>query len=200
MNIRLGENRCVERATHGYWKRIMVGLVMAVISLFLVANSHGRDLASAVWKRGFAEGQASCGDSLKGGCQFVGHDHSRNMAVWPMASGGVRLRNSSDFRALRDPFAPLKNPNMVPKPQSSPRIPNPPQVQALPGKLLSVIHGPWGFQAVIQLSSNVHLVVQPGDVVGDSGWRVGNIQNDGVRLEIVGPGTHGQIVSVMLSF
>jgi len=130
---------------------------------------------------------------------------SHALVVWPTANAGRRNRDVSPFKGTRDPFAPLKKP--IPAPNSSPppkHSPSPPAHIPLPGKLLSVVHGPWGYQAVIQLSPKEYLVVEPGELIAHSGWRVKGIQEDGVRLErlssassSVGP---GQIISAMLFF
>ena len=130
---------------------------------------------------------------------------SHAIAVWRTANPGMRNGDISRFKGARDPFAPLKKSTPAPKSSPPPKhSPSPPAHVSLPGKLLSVVHGPWGFQAVIQLSPKEYLVVEPGELIAHSGWRVKGIQEDGVRLERVSSasssGGPGQIISAMLFF
>lgn len=131
---------------------------------------------------------------------------SGGIGIWRTTNREAGDSDVSGFNGLRDPFAPLKKPIPVSKTPTIPRNHKPSQVLTpLPGKLLSVVNGPWGYLAIIQISSSEHLMVGTGELVADTGWRVKEIQEDRVRLEFVNSASHpsggsAQIPSTMLFF
>ena len=130
---------------------------------------------------------------------------SEVVTIWRTAN---RLSSNGDIsgvHGLRDPFAPLKRPTPESKKSAIPRMPkSSPVLTPLPGKLLSVVNGPWGYLALIQISPSEHLMVGTGELVADTGWRVKEIHEDRVQLEFVNlpahPKTPSQIPSTILFF
>ncbi|MGD9852528.1 MAG: hypothetical protein AB7T38_14815 [Nitrospirales bacterium] len=111
--------------------------------------------------------------------------------VWFVANPVASKSHPLPSKGFRDPFAPIEKSIPVPKSPGQPKIANPPLPSLpLPGKLLSVIRGPWGYQAVIQLSPKEHLIVEPGETVAQTGWRVKEIKDDRVRLDWIQSRSH----------
>lgn len=113
-----------------------------------------------------------------------GYPYAGVPPVWPISVSSKTPHSGS--KGPRDPFAPIRKTTPVPEPPSPPKVikpavPAPP----VPGKLLSVVRGPWGYQAVIQLSPKDLLIVEPGEPVATTGWRVKEIKEDRVRLELI---------------
>lgn len=85
----------------------------------------------------------------------------------------------------RDPFERIKKrmpTPMVPK-KSHTESTIAPRVEDPVWRLLGVIHGQDGHQAVIQLSPKERVVVQPGSELGRSGWTIKTINEGEVLLE-----------------
>jgi hypothetical protein len=85
----------------------------------------------------------------------------------------------------RDPFERIKKrmpTSMVPK-KSHTESTIVPRVEDPVWRLLAVIHGQDGHQAVIQLSPKERVVVQPGSELGRSGWTIKTINEGEVFLE-----------------
>ena len=181
-------------------------IFLTVTGWALVANSQAEVLtANYSWLGALPGYQVQSGDMAQGTFHLA-LGPSTALSVWRTANPGAQNKEVSRFNRLRDPFlAPFKNPTPAPKAPTLPRDPKPsPALVPLPGKLLSVVHGPWGFQAVILLASHEHLVVQLGEPVAHTGWHVTDIQEDHVRLEYVrtpsSPGGSDQSRSAMLFF
>jgi len=85
----------------------------------------------------------------------------------------------------RDPFKRIKKrmpPPMVSK-KSHPESTIVPVVEDPLWRLLAVIHGQDGRQAVIQISPKERVIVQPGSELVRSGWIIRTISDGGVLLE-----------------
>jgi hypothetical protein len=103
-----------------------------------------------------------------------------------------RIHSRNDFSKRRDPFKPIKKRRAI---SSTPRqsSPEPSQVPPNPAtistlkypnwKLLGIIHGQIGRQAVIQISPQERVFVRPGLEVGRSGWILKAISREEVLLE-----------------
>ncbi len=100
-----------------------------------------------------------------------------------------RIPDRNDFKKRRDPFRPMKKPRSIssssrksrPEPQ---KIPPPvPRVKDPNWKLLGVIHGQYGRQAVIQISPGKRIFVRPGLELVQSGWIIKTISKGEVLLE-----------------
>ncbi|MEX0829571.1 MAG: hypothetical protein WD032_04960 [Nitrospirales bacterium] len=103
-----------------------------------------------------------------------------------------RIHSRNDLSKRRDPFKPIKKRRAL---SSRPRqsSPAPPQLPSNPAmispwtypnwKLLGIIHGQIGRQAVIQISPKARVFVLPGLEVGRSGWILKTISREEVLLE-----------------
>jgi len=99
-----------------------------------------------------------------------------------------RIQDRSDFKKRRDPFRQIKKPRSI---SSSPRKSRPepkkifpiPRVKDPNWKLLGVIHGQYGRQAVIQISPGKRIFVRPGLELVQSGWIIKTISKGEVLLE-----------------
>lgn len=86
----------------------------------------------------------------------------------------------------RDPFKRIKKPTPTPpmvSKKSQPESTIVPAVEVPLLRLLGVIHGQDGYQAVIQISSKERVVVQQGSELARSGWTIKTISNGEVLLE-----------------
>lgn len=112
----------------------------------------------------------------------LGHD----TVIWYVDNPFSSKSHSFPSKGFRDPFTPIEKSIPAPKSPGPPKIAKPPLPSLpLPGKLLSVVRGPWGYQAVIQLSPKASLIVEPGESVAQTGWKVKEIKEDRVRLESI---------------
>lgn len=170
-------------------KKIPHGLVLIWIivgSLAFVPDTRG-----GVWSSSFSvfrpihEGSAQ-GRPLIGETVQKGYGYAGAHPVWSIANSVSSKSPPLRSKSFRDPFAPIRKTTPVPKPPSPPKVTKSPvPAPPVPGKLLSVVHGPWGYQAVIQLSPKEYLIVEPGEPVANTGWRVKEIKDDRVRLELI---------------
>jgi len=85
----------------------------------------------------------------------------------------------------RDPFKPIKKRMPTPRvsKKSHPESTIVPVVEDPLWRLLGVIHGQDGRQAVIQISPKERVIVQPGSELVRSGWIIKTISEGGVLLE-----------------
>lgn len=85
----------------------------------------------------------------------------------------------------QDPFKRIKKrlPTPVVSKKSHPESTMVPKVENPVWRLLGVIHGQSGHQAVIQLSPKERVVVQPGSELARSGWTIKAITESEVLLE-----------------
>lgn len=86
----------------------------------------------------------------------------------------------------RDPFKRIPKKHLpIPKvaTPSQPESKNVPLVNNPGWKLLGVMHGQDGHQAVIQVSPTKRVLVQPGAELARSGWTIKTISEEGVLLE-----------------
>jgi hypothetical protein len=94
-----------------------------------------------------------------------------------------KARHPEHYR--RDPFKRLHKQRPHPAVQG-PLHPGLTSVPAMPEpilKLLGVIHGLDGYQAIIQIAPKERVLVQAGSELAQSGWMVKTISEDGVLLE-----------------
>lgn len=115
--------------------------------------------------------------------------------ITPSAQSNGLVRNSSVSDNARPNHANRRNPfKRIEKRMPTPTVSNKPHplLPIVPGvenpawKLLGVLHGNDGHQAVIQLSptdKKDRIVVQRGSKLAQSGWTVKTISEEGVLLE-----------------
>jgi len=102
---------------------------------------------------------------------------------------GLRIQQvRSDAKKQRDPFSPLrKRGSLSSKPRQTPPKTSPGALMAKINnpnwKLLGIIHGPYGHQAVIQVSPQERVFARAGREVVHSGWIIKNISRGEVLLE-----------------
>jgi len=108
----------------------------------------------------------------------------------PEALPGVRERGKSHGNdgKRRDPFQPIKKMRSIstssrPVTSKSPPIAPIPNITAPTWKLLGIIHGQYGHQAVIQISSGERVFTWPGLELAQSGWIVKAMSQGEVLLE-----------------
>jgi len=119
------------------------------------------------------------------------------------------FRFTGDFSKRRDPFKPIKKrraisstlrkarsepPELSPIPTSIPTMKNP------NWKLLGIIYGQNGRQAVIQISPQERVFVRPGLEVVRSGWVIKTISRGEVLLEHLSSLTSGKSISEPKAF
>ena len=127
-------------------------------------------------------------EGIPGNERFFEERTSFQDPIWPIALKSIKEGKPSRTIQGRDPFQPLKIPTPVLPGKPSPKAEKPAFSPAPPpGTLLSVVHGPWGFQAVIQLSSQERIIVEPGGLLKQSGWLIKDITEDRVLLEFIRP-------------
>ncbi len=107
-----------------------------------------------------------------------------------------RISSSSAVGKRRDPFQPVRKPRAI---SSSPKkaVPDPGITKITKGsnphwKLLGIIDGQDGPQAVIQLSAHERVFVKPGLEVVHSGWITKAIKQSEVVLEQTSPSIPGK--------
>ncbi len=99
-----------------------------------------------------------------------------------------RTQSSGDFGKRHNPFTPIHKRRSIPSLSKQLR-PLASQMTAISTskdpnwKLLSIIHGQYGQQAVIQVSSRERIIVRPGMKLTQSGWIVQTISKGEVLLE-----------------
>jgi Tfp pilus assembly protein PilP len=120
---------------------------------------------------------------------------------------GIQVK--SDFKTRRDPFSPMKKPRSISSSSrkshpDSPTITPVPTINNPNWKLLGIIHGQYGSQAVIQVSPRERVFVRTGFEVVQSGWTIKTISKDKVLLEHPSTSPSGKGLSepkaFMLSF
>jgi hypothetical protein len=86
---------------------------------------------------------------------------------------------------LRDPFKRVHKhrPNPAVQGQLHPGLTSVPEMPEPILKLLGVIHGLDGYQAIIQIAPKERVLVQAGSELARSGWMIKTISEDGVLLE-----------------
>lgn len=168
-------------------KKIFCGLVFHMVGcLTIVTNSQG-----GVLSHGFSMFQQIQEDGaqqkalLHATVQEV-YRYDAAMAVWYIANPASLPLPAFPLKEFRDPFAPIEKRSSVqksPSPPTTTKLPLSPPL--FPGKLVSVVRGPRGYQAVIQLLTKEYCIVELGEVVAHTGWRVTDIKDDRVRLEVI---------------
>ena len=98
----------------------------------------------------------------------------------------TEFRNDSGNR--RDPFRPIKKRRSISSHfrRSQPEPPKTPPISTIKDpnlKLLGIFHGPYGRQAVIQVSPGERILVRPGLEIVRSGWIIKTISDGEVLLE-----------------
>lgn len=170
-------------------KKIYHGLIL--IWIMISGLAFVPDIRGGVWSSSFSVfGQIQEGRPQRR--PFIGetvqevYGYAGVSPVWSIANPVSSKSSPLGSKGFRDPFAPIRKTNPVPKPPSPPKVTKSPvPAPPVPGQLLSVVHGPWGYQAVIQLSPKEYLIVEPGEPVAKTGWRVKEIKDDRVRLELI---------------
>jgi Tfp pilus assembly protein PilP len=115
----------------------------------------------------------------------------------------------NDYGNRRDPFRPIKKRRSI-SPSSMKSRPEPsknPPISTIKDpnlKLLGIIHGQYGRQAVIQVSPGEQVFVRPGLELVRSGWIIKTISDGEVLLEHLSNATsekgHSQSRTFILSF
>ena len=118
--------------------------------------------------------------------------HSTSNLSGIREKGIQHIQSRPDFSKRRDPFKPIKKRRAISSTSRKTRS-EPPQPQSTPTpisilknpnwKLLGVIHGQSGRQAVLQISSQERVFVRPGLEVVRSGWIIKTIGTEEVLLE-----------------
>lgn len=112
--------------------------------------------------------------------------------ITPLSQPNTLVENSSGHDNSRhpevnrrDPFKRIKKrmPTPAVSKKSHPESTKVPKVENPVWRLLGVIHGQTGHQAVIQLSPKERVVVQPGTELARSGWTIKAITEGEVFLE-----------------
>lgn len=93
-----------------------------------------------------------------------------------------------DYVNRRDPFRPIKKPRSISSSsrKSQPEPPIIPPISTIKDpnlKLLGIIHGHFGPQAVIQVSNGERIFIGPGLELARSGWTIKTISKGEVLLE-----------------
>ena len=107
----------------------------------------------------------------------------------------TEFRNDSGNR--RDPFRPIKKRRSI-SPSSRKSQPEPPKIPPISTikdpnlKLLGIIRGQYGRQAVIQVSPGERILVRPGLELVRSGWIIKTISDGEVLLEHLSTATSGK--------
>ena len=97
-------------------------------------------------------------------------------------------KDKRDLQKRRDPFSPIKKQSVISSSsrKARPDLPtnSPVQTVANPNwKLLGIIQGQFGRQAVLQLSPHERVFVRPGLEVAHSGWIIKTIGKEEVLFE-----------------
>ncbi len=116
-----------------------------------------------------------------------------------------RIQSKSDLGQRRDPFKPIKKRQAI---SSSPKKTHlqRPTITPIPvlnnpnWKLLGIIDGQYGRQAVIQISPQERIFIKSGLEVGRSGWMVKAIRKGEVLFEHSSPSTSGKGLSEPKAF
>jgi len=99
-----------------------------------------------------------------------------------------RAQPRENYGKRRDPFRPIMKPRSISS-SSRKSLPDPRKVLSIPSvtdpkwKLLGIIHGQYGHQAVIQISSGERVFARPGLELARSGWIIKTISKGEVLLE-----------------
>jgi hypothetical protein len=106
-------------------------------------------------------------------------------------------QSKSDVKTRRDPFRPIIKPRSISSLSlkshlESPAIKLIPTVNNPNWKLLGIIHGQYGRQAVIQVSPKERILVRPGAEIVRSGWIIKSISKGEVLLEHSSPSISGK--------
>ena len=115
----------------------------------------------------------------------------------------TEFRNDSGNR--RDPFRPIKKRRSISSSsrRSQPEPPKIPPISTIKDpnlKLLGIFHGPYGRQAVIQVSPGERILVRPGLEIVRSGWIIKTISDGEVLLEHLSTATSGKGLSQSKTF
>ncbi len=112
---------------------------------------------------------------------------------------GLTLQSQfrKDYGNPRDPFRPIKNLRSIPSSsrKTQPEPPKIPQISTIENpnlKLLGIIRGQYGPQAVIQVSPGKRIFVRPGLELLRSGWIIKTISDGEVLLEHLSTSTSGK--------
>jgi hypothetical protein len=111
----------------------------------------------------------------------------------------------NDFGNRQDPFRPIKKRRSIspssmksrPKPSENPPISS---IKDPNLKLLGIIRGQYGHQAVIQISPGERIFVRPGLELVRSGWIIKTISDREVLLEHLSTSTSGKALSQSRTF
>ena len=109
----------------------------------------------------------------------------------------VQAKFRNDYGNRRDPFRPIERRRSVSS-SSGKSQPKPPKISTISTikdpnlKLLGIIHGQYGRQAVIQVSSGERILVGPGLEIVRSGWIIKTISAEEVLLEHLSASTSGK--------
>ena len=115
----------------------------------------------------------------------------------------IQVRN--DVNKRRDPFRPIKKRRYITSSSKKARaepVPTPAisKIKNPNWKLLGIIHGQYGRQAVIQVSPKERVFVRVGLEVVRSGWVIKTISKEDVRLEHSATSKPGKAMSEPKTF
>jgi len=122
-----------------------------------------------------------------------------NISVEIMSAHGSSRQTETN---RRDPFTRIKKSLSTPKVSSKRHLDSTlvPRIEVPLWRLLGVIHGQNGRQAVIQISPHERVVVQTGSKLAPSGWTIKTINEGEVLLEHLSKGVSSPPKTFILSF
>jgi len=116
-----------------------------------------------------------------------------------------RIQSKSDLGKRRDPFRPISKRRAISSSPKKAHLQRPtitpiPVINHPNWKLLGIIDGQYGRQAVIQVSPQERVFIRSGLEVAGSGWIIKTIGNGEVLLEHSSPSTSGKGLSEPKAF
>ncbi len=132
---------------------------------------------------------------------------SQKPAIDSSAAVGVlqRIQSTGDLGKQRDPFRPIKKRRVISASSKKehfklPTITPTPVINNPNWKLLGIIEGRYGRQAVIQVAPQERVLIRSGLEVARSGWIIKTIGKGEVLLEHSSSGTSGKGLSEPKAF
>ncbi len=116
-----------------------------------------------------------------------------------------RIQSKSDLGKRRDPFRPINKGRAISSSPKKAQLQRPtiipiPVISYPNWKLLGIIDGQYGRQAVIQVSPQERVFIRPGLEVGRSGWIIKTISKGEVLVEHPFPSTSEKGLSETKAF
>lgn len=115
------------------------------------------------------------------------------------------IQSKGDLRKRRDPFRPINKRRAISSSPKNAELQRPtitpiPVINHSNWKLLGIIDGQYGRQAVIQVSPQERVFIRPGLEVGRSGWIIKTISKGEVLVEHSSPSTSEKGLSETKAF